>query len=230
MCRMASGIYAIIHRDSGRWYVGQSKNIRKRLNEHRRLLRDGWHHSSYLQNAWDKYGPDAFDFDVLILAPVWMLDDLEQAYLDDPEASEFNVARCAEAPARGRTLTPEHKAKIGAAGVGRIPTTETREKMSAWQRGRKFSDETRAKISAANTGHRLSLEHRAKISAAHKGRELTPEHRAKISAAHTGKKGHRASPETRAKLSAAHKGRKIAPETIEKRRATRAANRRRSSR
>lgn len=200
---MASGIYAIINTHTGHWYVGQSQNIRKRRVAHLSSLRKGKHENSRLQRAWTKYGEDAFAFEALILAPVYLLNDLEQAYLDDPETSELNIARCAEVPARGLRHTPEAKAKIGEAS-------------------RNMSPDHRAKISAAHKGRKLSSEHKAKL----KGRKRSPETRERIRMAATGrkmsaeaiakmvasKKGYRATPETKAKQSAALKGRQITEE------------------
>lgn len=223
---MTSGIYAIIHRDSGRWYVGQSKSIEKRWRVHRIDLRRGSHHSILLQRAWDKYGPDAFDFEVLILAPVWMLDDLEQSYLDDQETSHFNIAKDAQAVRRGRPHTEETKAKIGDAKRGRKHTAEARAKISATQIGRKMppkSAETLARMSAAqksspprkqtpesiaktvaarraNGSYKLSAEHIAKMT--------SPEAIAKRIATREADGSHTHTPEARAKISAAGIGRK----------------------
>lgn len=198
---MASGIYAIIHRYSERWYIGQSQNIGKRFVAHRMLLRKGSHHSTPLQRAWVKYGEDAFSFEILILAPVWALDDLEQAYLDDPNTSHFNIARDASAPGRGRSATKETRAKLSAANKGRVVSEETRAKLSA--AGRNITPETRAKRSAAQKGKRHTSEARAKMSAARKTRETLPETRAKLSAA---AKGRTLTPEHKANISKAKIG------------------------
>ena len=236
---VVSGVYAIIHRDSGRWYVGQSKSVKNRWKEHRNHLRRGTHRNSRIQSAWDRYGEDAFDFVILILAPIHLLNDLEQAYLDDPETSHFNIARCAEASARGRKHSPEHRAKLSASLKGHQHTAETRAKIGAVHRGRKMSpeaiekmaasrrgkaltDDHKAKIGAANKGRVFSDGHREKLSEARKGRKLSPEHRAKIGASQLGRK---LSPETRSKISAANTGRTPAPETIAKRIKTMKANR-----
>lgn len=226
-----SGVYAIVHRESGRQYVGQAQDIIQRWRQHQYLLRDGRHHSRYLQCAWGKYGPDAFDFEVLILAPVRMLDDLEQAYLDDPETSHLNIARDASTT-RGLRHTAESKAKMSAALKGKSaynrgkpgprPSLETRAKMSASKKGRKVSPETKAKMSEAAKGRKYSPEARAKMSAGQKGRKHSPESRARISEANRGRTmpleaiekiraantGRKHSPESRAKMSAAKQGRK----------------------
>lgn len=204
---MASGIYVIVHRDSGRWYVGQSKNIEKRWATHRSDLRSAIHVNSRLQNAWTKYGEDAFDFAVLILAPVWMLNDLEQAYLDDPQTSQFNIGKDATSGMRGRTHTKE-----------------CRDMISKIQIGRKQSPDTVAKRIASNTGRKRTPEQRARMSESMRGRTKSPEHRAKIAASLRGRKAPPRSAEHAAKIGAAQIGRKLSPETIAKRTASRRAN------
>ena len=54
--------YKIIHHDSGRFYYGSTKNVRRRWAQHRSCLRRKVHHSIFLQHAVNKYGIDAFDF------------------------------------------------------------------------------------------------------------------------------------------------------------------------
>lgn len=60
------GIYAVTNTISGRVYVGQAVNIRKRWEVHRCTLETGNHRNRYLQRAWNKYGADAFRFEVLV--------------------------------------------------------------------------------------------------------------------------------------------------------------------
>ncbi|MFN8758843.1 MAG: GIY-YIG nuclease family protein [Tagaea sp.] len=61
---MTIGVYLIFHRESRRFYIGSSKHCERRFREHRKHLRAGTHHSPALQNLWNKYGEDAFDFEV----------------------------------------------------------------------------------------------------------------------------------------------------------------------
>lgn len=130
-------------------------------------------------------------------------------------------------PERRRKLTPEQKAKIGAANRGRKHSAEARENMRLAHLGRQHTPEQTAKIAAANRGRKMPAEEKArrtgykmspeavakgaaarrgkkrsqefaeKMSAALTGRTLSPEHVAKVVAAHTGKKR---SPETRARI------------------------------
>ena len=56
------GLYAIIHIPSKRAYIGSSIDINKRFSTHRSMLKNNYHHSKYLQNAWNKYGEKQFQF------------------------------------------------------------------------------------------------------------------------------------------------------------------------
>lgn len=59
------GIYQIKNLITSKVYVGSSKNIYKRWQDHRRNLRLNKHHSPYLQASWNKYGEDCFKFSIL---------------------------------------------------------------------------------------------------------------------------------------------------------------------
>ena len=66
-------------------------------------------------------------------------------------------------------LSAEHRAKIGAAGIGRTHSAESRAKIGAAGIGRIHSVESRAKMSAAHTGKKRSAEQCANMSAAQSG-------------------------------------------------------------
>lgn len=70
------------------------------------MLLSGTHHSSKLQNAFEKYGLDAFAF--LILERVdgqTYLTQREQYYIDNMN-SFYNIARVADRPARPGFVSP----------------------------------------------------------------------------------------------------------------------------
>jgi len=62
---MKSGIYSIRNKTTGKYYIGSSKNYKFRLYNHRKKLKQGKHANEYLQNAFNKYGLDDFEFEVL---------------------------------------------------------------------------------------------------------------------------------------------------------------------
>lgn len=193
-----SGIYAIQRGE--RSYIGSSADITLRWRKHRSDLRGGRHHSRYLQNAWNKYGEDAFEFVILEECPVDVLIEREQHYLD------AHLIKYNRSPTAGSQL-----------GVVRSP--ETREKISSSLMGHAVSPETREKLRSASRGNTnragqpVSLETRAKMSESRKRRETSSETRAKMSASQRGRKH---SPETKAKMSAAAKGRTVSAETRSK--------------
>jgi group I intron endonuclease len=61
-----SGIYKILNKINGKYYIGSSKNINVgysgRFNRHKRELKYNKHINSHLQNAWNKYGEQNFNF------------------------------------------------------------------------------------------------------------------------------------------------------------------------
>ena len=231
---MNSAIYAIRNSVNGFQYVGSAVNLKKRWQEHRRLLRAGRHENARLQNAWTKYGEASFAFLILErVADLACLIAREQFWIDETRSADrrfgYNICPTAGSPL-GMTHTAASRAKMSAAAKGRVLSEEHRRKIGASHIGKKLSEEARAKISVARCGTKLSPEHRAKISEGLRGRIYSAESREKmsrwerpetlrraISVALTGKAK---SPEHRAKLSAALLGRKIgpqSPETIAKR-------------
>lgn len=74
---LPSGIYGIYCASDGKWYVGQAKNIHRRNLDEKRELLAGCCHNSHLQNAWNKYGQESFNWVVLTRCPVEDLDQKE---------------------------------------------------------------------------------------------------------------------------------------------------------
>lgn len=190
------GIYAI--RKDERFYIGHSSNIRIRWSKHKYLLRKGAHPNPHLQNAWNLYGEEAFEFLVLEECAVELLLEREQYYFDQ-HLDKYNIALVAGSRL-GVPQSPETKARIGAASKGHEVSPEAREKMRVALTGRVISEETRAKMSAAQKGNTKR-----------RGHVDTPEARANMSAGQMGNTnnlGHVASPEARANMSMAQTGNK----------------------
>jgi len=81
------GIYKIINKINSRYYVGSSKNINygctSRFNRHKKDLINNKHKNAPLQNAWNKYGIENFDFQIIeIVEDINNLRNVEQTYLD----------------------------------------------------------------------------------------------------------------------------------------------------
>jgi len=59
------GIYQIRNIENGKKYVGSSKDLEMRWEKHRQKLNADNHYNPYLQNAWNKYGQENFNFEIL---------------------------------------------------------------------------------------------------------------------------------------------------------------------
>ena len=59
------GIYIITNLTNGKRYIGSAKNLRKRLYDHVWDLDKKIHPNNYLQNSWNKYGKDNFEYGIL---------------------------------------------------------------------------------------------------------------------------------------------------------------------
>lgn len=62
---MKGYIYKIINVENGHFYVGSTIEIEKRKKRHFKDLKNGRHHSMYLQRAYDKYGENSFRFIII---------------------------------------------------------------------------------------------------------------------------------------------------------------------
>lgn len=91
-----SGIYQIRHVASGNRYVGSAVRLVQRWAAHRSLLRKGRHHSGHLQNAWNLYGEQAFEFLVIEYCSRDRLIEREQAHIDS--GCHYNKAPVAGSP------------------------------------------------------------------------------------------------------------------------------------
>jgi len=177
------GLYTIHNHVNGKHYIGSTCNFRKRWNLHRCLLRNGRHHSAYLQNAWDKHGEVVFTFNVLQICdrPTRLM--LEQHFFDTLPA-QYNMSRkatssegCKRSPETSERMraailanpvrmihirelgkqpkSPEHRQRISEAHEGLVPTEQTRAKLRAASAIRWSKPEEHAKASLAKLGKRL---------------------------------------------------------------------------
>lgn len=76
-----SGIYCIENIINHKKYIGYSKNIQRRWNYHKSLLKNDGHENKFLQRAWNKYGEHNFVFYIIELCPTQELIESEQFYI-----------------------------------------------------------------------------------------------------------------------------------------------------
>lgn len=63
--QMPGGVYKITCTKNGKMYIGQSCSYPRRWNNHKSALRTKTHRNGALQADYDRYGMDAFEFEVL---------------------------------------------------------------------------------------------------------------------------------------------------------------------
>ena len=132
------GIYQILNTSNGKCYIGSSVNIKTRWKNHVSALRKNKSQNIKLQNAWNKHGEMAFEFNIIeiVYGDKECLYKREQHYIDlyDSARRGYNILAAA-----GSSLGYKH-------------TEETRIKLSESHKGIKLSDETKKKLSEAKKG------------------------------------------------------------------------------
>lgn len=144
------GIYKILNTINGKFYIGSSVNLRKRLYEHFRELELGIHPNKYLQNSWIKYGKEGFKFSILE-----KVNNITNEELRDLETKYIQKTKC-YLPEIGYNIIPggigtygiqcseEKKRKISESNKGKI----------AWNKGKPMSDEQKTLLKNINIDKR----------------------------------------------------------------------------
>ena len=60
-----SGIYKILNKVNGKYYVGSTKNFNTRWNSHKAKLNKNTHTNIHLQNSYNKFGKENFEFHIV---------------------------------------------------------------------------------------------------------------------------------------------------------------------
>lgn len=153
------GIYRILHKSSGRIYIGSSVHILKRWDDHRCKLNQGKHENRYLQHAWTKYGQDDFLFEIVELATRDSAHEIERRWMQETccldRSKGFNIEHDPDQKVRV-PLTQEHRQAVSDALKGRIFTDEHRTKLSMALKGKPKSHHAIEAMRRAVTGKRWS--------------------------------------------------------------------------
>jgi group I intron endonuclease len=104
-----SGIYKITCLSTGKFYIGSSTNINRRLKQHMGLLKHNKHENKYMQNAWNKHGEENFKFEIIeTIRKTRELLTREQRWLDATQcykkAIGFNISSDVNAVGIGRFI------------------------------------------------------------------------------------------------------------------------------
>ncbi len=122
------------------YYVGQSVQSLKRQSFHRNALRNQKHTNAYLQNAWNLYGEQAFDFFLL------------ETNLSNEEADHWEI----ELIKWFKTLNLSYNLDLGGKANKQM-SQETKDKIGNANRGKERSEEQKKAISEFHKGNQYQL-------------------------------------------------------------------------
>lgn len=141
-------IYRITNMMNDKYYIGSSQSFERRVWQHKNELKKGVHKNPKLQAAWNKYGEDAFVFEIIETVSDDRQLQVEDTYLmqciDDP--LNYNINRSAELSRLGIKLSDEAKQNISVGRKGKHAGEEH------YRYGREVSEETRKKIGDTQRG------------------------------------------------------------------------------
>lgn len=172
---MNAGIYKILNKTNGKFYIGSAVNFKNRWNVHKCDLRKGTHSSKHMQAAWNKYGEESFEFKKLIVCTPKDLIFYEQLCIDGLNP-EYNIARVA-----GSMLGFKHSEETKNKMIGRKISEEQKNKISKSLFGFKHSEESKRKMRISKIGNKNSFGNKSNLGFKH-----SEESKAKMSIAKIG--------------------------------------------
>lgn len=123
-----SGVYKILNKINGKFYIGSSTRLNIRNMEHFRLLKSGKHGNAYLQHSYNKYGKENFIYEVLEYCHDTKCIEREQYYIN-LLIPKYNICPLA-GTCKGRILSNTHKKLIGESNKNKIRSSEVKERWS----------------------------------------------------------------------------------------------------
>jgi group I intron endonuclease len=167
------GIYTITNNTTNKVYIGCSKNIKARLLNHKSFLKKNKHANMHLQRAFNKYGEESFDFEIL--------EECKEEYLYSQEHYWCNLLNVhnrqygynilGTTPTRNCIFSDETKLKMSIARKGLIRSKEHCNNISIGKKGmtspnlgKKHSEATKLQMRKSHLGKLISEETRKKHS------------------------------------------------------------------
>ena len=135
-----AGIYKFVNRANGKIYIGEAKNLKRRMNYYNCQIDE----PRPITRAFKKYGFDAFDYYVMesfpIGTPKRILLDREEFWINFYQTLDQKI---------GYNICPR-----GTDGTGRICKESTKLKISKGNTGKKRSEDVKTKLSKMRKGER----------------------------------------------------------------------------
>lgn len=191
------GIYVICNVKTDTFYVGKSVNIEKRFKNHLKNLRQNKHYNKHLQNSYNKYGEEFFEFDVVEECNENQLNEKEKYWIAYYKNNNFNLYNITDGGDGGKMpqyIIEKNRIKIsnkakgseyvkhfgkqnGMYGKHHTEKTKNKIRQSLYSKygvgmssmyGKHHTEETKRKISQANKGRKHSEETKRKMHKPHK--------------------------------------------------------------
>lgn len=174
------GVYKILNIVNNKFYIGSSsKSIENRWNIHRWHLRLNNHHNSKLQNSWNKYGEQVFEFSILELCLKENCIEREQYFIDSLKP-KLNIRKKAESQI-GLKRSKESLLRMSKAKKGQKYSEQARINMSLSRKGKKHTKQWNINIGLGQKGKIINLKTRLAVADSNRKRVWTDEARKKIS-------------------------------------------------
>jgi group I intron endonuclease len=208
-----SGIYQIKNLINGKIYIGSSISVKRRFNEHKKLLRNNKHKNNHLQLSWNKYGENNFIFSLIEKVDSQFLLTKEQYYIDLSKSYDkkigYNICKIA-GNTLGYIFSEESKIKMSKAKINLtrqnelkiLSETNNHEYLNSPPKqncnvnvnnpmfGKKHSDESKEKMCSHKLGENNPMFGKGPML----GRIPTDEHKSKIGNANSGKNNKKSKP------------------------------------
>ena len=161
---MSIGIYCIENKTNGKKYIGRGNTIEKRYAKHKLRLKRGTHTNKHLQDAWNKYGEENFEF--------YILEECQAEYLNEREIYFISFYKSLDSD------FVYNKTAGGNGSNGFKHTEEAKEKIRKVQsvrkkhpmQGKKHSAETKLKMKKGKKSHTKTYEQKIKSRIKHKNK------------------------------------------------------------
>jgi group I intron endonuclease len=180
--KLEPGIYCIKNLLNDKVYVGQAQYVARRLYEHKYHLERNSDKATALQRAINKYGLENFEFSVLEMCPLEVINDREIFWISEMKSHDrnygYNLSTGGESGLRGYKFPASFGEMISKIKLSqhRVTTDETKAKQSLAQRGKPKPAGMGAKLSASisgknhwNWGKTASDESKQKMSVSRSG-------------------------------------------------------------
>jgi group I intron endonuclease len=156
-------IYSITFSNIDRIYIGSTTNYKLRKSQHLYKLKTNTHENSKLQNYYNKYGVENFEFKVIELleeTDLLKIREIEQSYLNKYFAQEYIISNRLDKRFDELTLniSPEVSMEI------HYWTEERRERQRLRNKSRVWTEYSKQKMKNSKRGIKRSLEAKQKTS------------------------------------------------------------------